>query len=137
MLPNASIPKRLSMIVENGLIAGPNLNEIPNKGSRKSIEFVRNFSFLIHENRIFCLFPYSRGYAYAKTRMKIAIFIRVLVLVIAFAEAVSASPTHHQTRLCPCPSSHVQVPSRECRIWECRRSVNYHRLKSVACSSQA
>ena len=32
MLPNASIPKRLSMIVENGLIAGPNLNEIPNKG---------------------------------------------------------------------------------------------------------
>ena len=31
MLPNASIPKRLSMIVENGLIAGPNLNNVPDR----------------------------------------------------------------------------------------------------------
>jgi hypothetical protein len=101
MLPNASIPKRLSMIVENGLIAG--INEIPNKGSRKSIEFVRNFSFLIHENRIFCLFPYSRGYAYAKTRIKIAIFIRIFGFSHSFWRSCFSFSNSSSDKVMPLP----------------------------------
>ena len=76
---------------------------IPNKGSRKSIEFVRNFSFLIHENRIFCLFPYSRGYAYAKTRMKIAIFILVFGFSHSFCRSCFSFSSSSSDKVMPLP----------------------------------
>ena len=76
---------------------------IPNKGSRKSLEFVWNFSFLIHENRIFCLFPYSRGCAYAKTRMKIAIFIRVFSFSHSFCRSCFSFSNSSSDKVMPLP----------------------------------
>ena len=76
---------------------------IPNKGSRKSLEFVWNFSFLIHENRIFCLFPYSRGCAYAKTRMKIAIFIRVFSFSHSFFRSCFSFSNSSSDKVMPLP----------------------------------
>ena len=76
---------------------------IPNKGSRKSLEFVWNFSFLIHENRIFCLFPYSKGCAYAKTRMKIAIFIRVFSFSHSFCRSCFSFSNSLSDKVMPLP----------------------------------